>query len=183
MDIQQKIESLLFYKGEPVSFKELSSFLNVSEEIIRENLEGLRTKLQDRGIRIVTTENTAELRTAPEEKDFIEKIRKDELSRDLGRAGSETLSIILYKSPVTRSEIDFIRGVNSTAIIRNLLIRGLIEKITNPEDQRSYIYQPTVELLAHLGITKVEELPDYERMQAEVERFQKEAEQEDEPEE
>ena len=81
--------------------------------------------------------------------------------KDLGKAGLETLSIILYRGPATRRDIDYIRGVNSQFILRNLLIRGLVEKIQNPDDQRTFFYKPTFQLLSYLGIGKLEDLPEY----------------------
>ena len=96
---------------------------------------------------------------------------KEELSRDIGKAGLETLSIIIYRGPISRREIDYIRGVNSTFIIRNLLIRGLVEKVQAEKDQRSFLYKPTLELLSFLGVRNFEELPDYAAVRVELEKF------------
>ena len=89
----------------------------------------------------------------------------------MGKAGLETLSIILYQGPITRSEIDYIRGVNSNFILRNLLVRGLIEKIVSPKDTRSFMYRPTFELLQHIGVSKIENVPDYQKIRTEIENF------------
>lgn len=102
---------------------------------------------------------------------LIEKLRKDELVRDLGKAGLETLSIIIYKGPIARAEIDYIRGVQSTFIIRNLMIRGLIEKIPNPKDQRSFLYRPTFDLLSFLGVKSIEEMPEFLKVKEEFESY------------
>ena len=80
----------------------------------------------------------------------------------MSKASLETLSIVLYKNGVTRALIDYIRGVNSSFTLRALLIRGLIEKIPDPKDNRRYIYKPTFDLLSFMGINKIEELPDYD---------------------
>jgi segregation and condensation protein B len=94
------------------------------------------------------------------------------LVRDLGKAGLETLTIILYKHPIKRSEIDYIRGVNSSFILRNLLIRGLIERLTEKEGLgRGYLYKPTLELLSHLGVSKIENLPESASITSELENF------------
>ena len=82
--------------------------------------------------------------------------------KDLSKATLETLSIVLYKNGATRAEIDYIRGVNSTFSLRALSVRGLVEKIQDPSDNRRFIYKPTFELLSFMGVTKVEELPEYE---------------------
>lgn len=82
------------------------------------------------------------LATAPEASALIQGIVKEELSRDMGKAASETLAIVLYLGSIARSRIDWIRGVNSTFILRNLMIRGLVERITNPSDERSFYIVP-----------------------------------------
>ncbi len=175
MRLEQKIEALLFYKAEPMKIAELSKLLQCSDELVKESAQRLEESLKDRGIKLVVSEDVLELRTASEESMLIESIRKEELSRDLGKAGSEVLAIILYKGPITRSEIDYIRGVNSTFILRNLLIRGLIEKTSNPDDNRSYIYKTTTKLLSFLGITSISELPEYQKILSELEKFESEA--------
>jgi len=175
MRTEQQIEALLFYKGEPVSTKDLASLLKISEDEVLESARKLSENLSERGINLVVSEKMLELRTAPNESTLIESMRKEELSRDLGKAGSEVLSIILYKGPVTRSEIDYIRGVNSTFILRNLLIRGLVEKTPNPKDNRSYLYHTTTELLSLLGVKTIEDLPDYQNVQSELKKFEEES--------
>jgi len=112
------------------------------------------------------------LGTAPEMGELIEALIKEELSKDLGKAGLETLSIVLYRGPISRSKIDYIRGVSSTFILRNLLVRGLVERVSNPDDQRSFLYKPTFELLSYLGISRIEDLPEYDAVKQELESFQ-----------
>ncbi len=166
-----KIEAILFFKGEPVRIKKIAKVLEVTEQDVQNALQTLQEKLSDRGIQIITKEDVVELRTTAIMSDIIESIRKEELTKDLGKAGLETLSIILYKGPVTRAEVDHIRGVNSTFIIRNLLIRGLVEKISNPKDQRSFLYKPTFELFSFMGIRSLKELPEFENIQQKLETF------------
>ncbi|MEX0917013.1 MAG: SMC-Scp complex subunit ScpB [Candidatus Paceibacterota bacterium] len=179
MNNNVKLEALLFWKGEPVAKKELLRLLSFSKEELGEALVVLRETLSKRGTTLLEKGDEVSLVTAPECSTLIEELRKEELSKDLGRAGGETLAIILYKGPVTRAELDYIRGVNSAFILRNLLIRGLIERISNPNDQRSYLYRPTSELYAHLGITKKEELPEFKRFISELESFTKHQEEKD----
>ncbi|HEY4508259.1 MAG TPA: SMC-Scp complex subunit ScpB, partial [Candidatus Paceibacterota bacterium] len=112
------------------------------------------------------------LATAPETHALIERLRKEELARDLGKAAIETLSIVLYKGEVRRRDIDYIRGVNSTAILRSLLIRGLIERAQSTTDERMFLYRPTVKLSALLGVKSVDELPEYAAVRAELEAAQ-----------
>mgnify|MGYP002363064523 FL=1 len=171
----QKIEAVLFWKAEPVSLKKLASLIGATEEETTAGLDGLRKSLVGRGIAVIENKSgdthEVTLGTSPEHSEMIKALTKDELMRDLGKAGLETLSIILYQGPVSRAEIDYIRGVNSQFILRNLLIRGLIERRDNPKDQRSYLYAPTIELISHLGVTRIEDLPDYEAVRRDIESF------------
>lgn len=166
-----KIEAILFFKSEPISINALSKILRVDAHEISASLEILKEKLKDRGIALLSKNEEVLLGTAPGASALIETLIKEELTRDLGKAGLETLSAVLYQGPLTRAELDYIRGVNSTFILRNLLIRGLIEKISNPKDQRSFLYRPTFELLALLGITRVEDLPEYDMVRREIALF------------
>jgi segregation and condensation protein B len=171
MELDKQIEAILFFKGEPCEVAELCTLLAITAETVEAALSKLSSDLTGRGIALVTVGSKVELRTSAEASKIIENIRKDELSRDLGKAGSETLAIVLYKGRVTRAEIDYIRGVNSTFILRNLMIRGLVEREQNPTDQRTYVYSPTLELLAFLGVSTREELPKWSEVQNELEQF------------
>ncbi len=162
MNLSRTIESILFFKGEPLSVKELAKLSGASANEVSEALNELSQVLSGRGIVLVQTENEVSLRTAPESAELIEAIRKDELEKDIGKAGLETLAIVLYQGPVTRAHIDHVRGVNSAFIVRNLMVRGLIEREDNPRDQRSFLYKPTLELLSFLGVSSREALPDWD---------------------
>jgi segregation and condensation protein B len=169
MNIEQKIEAILFFKGEPMSRKKLSEFLGVGQVEINESLEKLKENLKDRGIVLLEKENEITLGTHSELSDIIEKLQKEELNKELSKANLETLSIILYKNGVSRSLIDYIRGVNSSFTLRALSIRGLIERSVDPEDNRRFIYKPTFELLSFMGVKSVEELPDYNTVNSSIE--------------
>jgi segregation and condensation protein B len=132
----------------------------------------LAETLNTRGIRLLALGTAFELVTAPETSDIIAAIRKEELNRELGKAGAETLSVILYRGPVARATIEYVRGVNCSFVIRNLLIRGLIERVPHPENPRAVLYTPTAELLKHLGIVSVRDLPDYDLVQQELDSFE-----------
>jgi segregation and condensation protein B len=142
--------------------KKLSQLLEEKESEVREALQNLSKSLENRGICLVMTENEVGLATAPEISGFIEQIAKDEMSREIGKAGLETLAIILYNGPLSRREIDYVRGVNSTFILRNLCIRGLVEREPDPKDQRIFRYKGSLSLLSHLGIKTIKELPEFE---------------------
>ncbi len=182
MDLAKQIEAILFWKGEPVKLKKLADMFSVSLEEVNEGVKNLKENLQNRGIVLIEKEDEVMLATASEFGSLIEELTKDEISKDLGKASLETLSIILYQGPIKRSEMDYIRGVNSQFILRNLLVRGLIEKITDPKDARTFVYKPSFELLAHLGVKNIEELPEYNEVRKDIESF-KMANKEPEPEE
>ena len=171
MTLDAKIESVLFWKAEPIALPKLAKIFGVDDAKIKEGLKVLEDRLSGRGVALVFKDDEVALRTAPESSGFIDKLAKEELTRDLGKAGLETLSIVLYQGPISRREIDYVRGVNSNFILRNLLVRGLVEKISNPKDQRSFLYRPTFDLLSHLGISKIEDLPEYASFRSEIETF------------
>jgi segregation and condensation protein B len=174
MSLDSKMEAVLFYKTEPYTIAHLADFFEVTVDEARTALTTLATRLESGGLRLIMTDTTVQLVTAPEQGELIEKLKKDELSQDIGKAGAETLSIVLYRGPLSRAEIDRIRGVNSTFILRNLLVRGLVERREHPTDNRSFTYAATPELFAHLGITKREELPDFEQTINAIESFENE---------
>lgn len=176
MNLEQKIEAILFYKNEPMEIKKLAEILDVKIDELKEALHNLSKSLEGRGICLVETEAEVNLATAPEMKDFIEQIAKDEMSREIGKAGLETLAIVLYNGPISRREIDYIRGVNSTFILRNLCVRGLIEKEPDPKDQRVMKYKGSLSVLAHLGIKKIQELPDFNALKEKTGEIKNDAE-------
>lgn len=171
MTLDAKIEALLFWKAEPLSIDRLGKIFSVSKDEISKALTLLEEKLAGRGLSLLFKDSEVTLKTSPDASVFIETLAKEELTRDLGKAGLETLSIVLYQGPLSRREIDYVRGVNSNFILRNLLVRGLVEKVDNPKDQRSFLYRATFELLSYLGIAKIEDLPQYQTARQEIEAF------------
>jgi segregation and condensation protein B len=161
MTLDAKIEAILFFKGEPTSIQSLSKILGIPEFMIMEELVVLEGKLIERGLSLVRSDGDVALVTAEGVSEIIETLSKEELSRDLSKASLETLAIILYRGPITRSEIEYIRGVQSSFIIRSLSIRGLIDRIENQNDQRGFLYKPTFDLLRHLGIDSLDKMPEY----------------------
>ena len=173
-----RIEAILFYKGEPVKISFLAQTLKESENNIYEGLEVLEQELVGRGVQLIRNGDEVTLGTTRVMGSLIEELVKEELSKDLGKAGLETLAIVLYRGPVARSEVNYIRGVNSNYILRSLLVRGLIEK-DESSSARSTVYRPTFELLSYMGVSKVEDLPEYENSRKVVETFEAEATQEE----
>ena len=181
LSLAKTLEAILFWKGEPQSVNELAKYLKATPSDINEALNTLEENLKDRGIVLMRNGDEVMLGTSPSASSIIESITKEELSKDLGRAALETLSIILYKGPLKRSEVDYIRGVNSTFIIRNLLVRGLIQKQQSVSDQRAPLYAASFDLLSHLGLTNVKELPEFEEVQDQIRQFKESHEQEKQP--
>ncbi len=168
------LESMLFASGEPMEKKQLMTLLDVSDVKLAQTIEELYASLTGGGLTLIETEHCVELRTAPEAAEFVKKLREGELSRDLGKAGLEVLSIILYRGSATRGEIDWVRGVNSSATIRSLLMRGLINGKEDTTDRRRLRYRTTHDALAHLGISHIEDLPQYEALSRALKETQQE---------
>ena len=160
------LHALLFASGEPMSKKDIVKLLGIKESDIAIALKALTQSLQGSGVVLVETETEAELRTAPEASDIVKKLRESELTRDLGKGSLETLAVIAYRESATRSEIDWVRGVNSTAALRTLLMRGLIEGREDEHDKRRIRYSVTTDALAHLGVAHASELPRFDELRA-----------------
>jgi segregation and condensation protein B len=161
-DLAAKIEALLFLSTRPVSFKKLGKMLEVTLKEVEEGIATLSTQrnVELSGIHVVTANGAVELATNPGHAELISGMRKEETTADLTRPQLETLTIIAYRGPVTRPDIEYIRGVNCSVILRNLLMRGLIiEK--DDENRLQPAYSLSTEMLRYLGIHSLEELPDY----------------------
>lgn len=164
MNLDAILEAILFFKGEPVPLATLAEITHEPKEHIERSLIALEGKLQGRGVMLVRHDNSVMLATAPGAAQTIESMLKEELSRELSKPALETLTIILYRGPISRPQIDYIRGVNSHFILRTLLIRGLIEKTADQKNNRTVLYQTTTELMGHIGISRLEDLPEYDHV-------------------
>lgn len=159
----QQLEAILFVMAKPVSLTKLAKWTNSSVEAVQAALQAYAQTTAERGIQLSMTSSEAQLTTAPVVHDLIAQIVKDERSGELTKPSLETLSIIAYRSPITKAELEAIRGVNCTLILRNLLIRGLITE-TMDKLKAVEVYDITPEYLQLLGVQTVAELPDYERL-------------------
>jgi segregation and condensation protein B len=158
MPLDILIEAVLFFKATPQKKLALQKLFDVSKEELSHAVEQLRSRLEFGAVRLIETETELSLATASELSEFVDAMRKAELKGDIGKAGAETLAIILYKEPISRAEIDRVRGVNSSFILRNLLMKGLIER---ESVGNSYQFKITPTLLQHLGISSKQELPRF----------------------
>lgn len=167
MKLSCNIEALLFLSGEPVKTSRLAKILSKDESEIINAIDELEKDLENRGIKIIKNNGEIMLGSAPETSEYCEAMLKEEFDKTIGKAALETLAIVLYKGAfsengINRAEIDLMRGVNSTFTLRNLAIRGLVTKKINDKDKRSVFYAPSMQLLQYLGVTKKEELPQFE---------------------
>ncbi len=160
------LHALLFAASGPLEKKQLTTLLELDEKELRLVVDALAGLLKGSGVAVVETDYEVELRTAPEAAPIIKKLFESELARDLGKASLETLAVIAYRGGkdassggATRGEVDWVRGVNSSASLRTLLMRGLIEGREDPSDKRRIRYTLTTEALAHLGVRTADELP------------------------
>jgi len=167
MDLQRLksiLESLLFVSGEPISEQKLAKICGVSKNEVKEALADLEKEYhENRGLRILSQNGFYQLASSPENSQFVNQLVSGELQSELSKSALETLSIVAYLGPITRSQIEAIRGVNCTYVLRSLLIRGLIER-KETADIRGYLYEVSFDFLKHLGIEKVSQLPDWENL-------------------
>lgn len=169
--LSRQLQALLYAEGGVLSFKSLARSLDIPENDVRAGLAQLAHDLEESGLALVISDTEASLVIAQEARAAVVKVLKEDEEKNIGDAGLEILSILLYEGPSTRAEIDYVRGVNSSSTIRTLLSRGLVERSGNPEDGREYIYRPTAELLAHLGAATREDLPSYGIISPELAAF------------
>jgi len=162
--IASKVESLLFLHGEPLSVARLSKALSVSEAEIEAGLGELtaRYALPESGLALIRNGKNVELATRSENAPEVEAMLVADREETLGKATMETLAVVAYRGPVSRASIDAIRGVNSSFALRNLLLRGLIDRKPNPLDAREFEYTPSFRLFELLGVGSSGELPEYE---------------------
>lgn len=164
MSLKSIIESLLFVSGEPIKIKKLAKLCDRPMPEVENALMELQNEYRKRGLRILKKDSKVQMVTAPELAEYAQKLIKSELQEDLSRASLETLAVIAYRGPISRAQIEDIRGVNSSFILRKLLIRGLVERIINPKSKRSYLYKISFDFLKRLGVEKIEDLPDFENL-------------------
>lgn len=163
--LQSKIESLLFISAKPMSAKQLSDIFKKEEEEVKKAGDELvdAYKNDKRGIQIVKIDSKYQMVSSPENANFVQEFIKDETTGELSRPSLETLTIIAYRGPIAKLDLDRIRGVNCSLILRNLLLRGLVESRENKERGETF-FTVSFDFLRFLGVNNVSELPDYEKL-------------------
>lgn len=165
MSRKSSLESLLFISNRPLTVRKLSELSGMSDEEVARALKELQDEYEVRkgGMRVIVVGNAYQMTTSSDHAELIKKFLKEEQLAELTKPGLETLAIIAYRGPISKPELEEIRGVNCSLILRNLLIRGLVEKI---EDKTKLLprFQVTHDFLRYLGVSSVANLPEYEKL-------------------
>src|SRR5512145_2121190 len=160
LPLSVKLEAMLFVAAEPVSTSQLAEALDVSASVVERGLNELYASLSSRGLRLQRHAGRVQLTTAPQLAELIERFLGLEMTSHLSRAALETLAIIAYQQPVTRPQIDSIRGVNSDSMMKSLFNKGLIlESGRTDGPGRPILYSTTPEFLQHFGLNSILEMP------------------------
>lgn len=158
--ISVKLEVILFVSADPVTTSQLATALDVPPSVVERGLRELEAALATRGLRLQRHAGRVQLTTAPELAELIERFLGLEATTHLSRAALETLAIVVYQQPVTRPQIDAIRGVNSDSMMRSLLHKGLILESGRAEGPgRPILYSTSPEFLQHFGLNSILEMP------------------------
>lgn len=161
--LESKIESILLVAEKPVSVKELSTVCGSMVTETQKALAELIETYQEKGIKVIKKGEYYSLVTAPENADVVAKFLNEELRHDLSDASLETLSIVTYRQPITRIEIEEIRGASSDQLLRNLMVRGLITEVGRKESPgRPILYGTTMEFLQYFGLESEDQLPKFD---------------------
>lgn len=163
--IKSQLESLLLVTSKPVSVAKLAEVLKVKPKEAEESLKELIGQYNQSagGIRLIRNNNSVQLASNPANAELVKSYLKDDITGELTEPSLETLTIVAYRQPVTKAEMEQIRGVNCSLILRNLMIRGLVEAEYD-KIKAATVYSVTMDFLKHLGINSVIDLPDFEQL-------------------
>ncbi|MCD6425445.1 MAG: SMC-Scp complex subunit ScpB [Anaerolineales bacterium] len=168
LSLSALVEAILFVSPEPITAAQISTLLELTPREVKNALEELDSHYQGRGIRLQYHKKKIQITSAPEAAPILENMLELETTSTLSQAALETLSIVAYQQPITRPQVDSIRGVNSDGVLRTLLNKGLIDDVGRAEGPgRPILYSTTTEFLKHFGLSSYEELPplDFEEIQ------------------
>lgn len=168
-NLEQILEGLLFAYGEAINIKKLAEVTKNPVNEIGSALVNLKKSLAGRGIRLVDKNNYCQLVADKSASGYIEKLVQSEMKEELTPASLEVLALAAYRGPVSKNEIEAIRGVNSGYALRNLTLRGLIEK---DETVRPHLFQISLAALRKLGLSAAEELPKYNELKTETKKVE-----------
>jgi segregation and condensation protein B len=167
LPLAARLEAALFWSAGALRVKALAEATGESREAVEAALGELSAALEGRGVSLVRSGDEACLVTASGAAALVAKMRRDELDRELTKAAAETLSAVAYAGPISRAELEHLRGVNCAAALRALSARGLVEREGGDEATRGR-YRATTELLASMGAKRAQDLPAYEDTRREL---------------
>ncbi|MFH1428062.1 MAG: SMC-Scp complex subunit ScpB [Patescibacteria group bacterium] len=164
MKVKSQIESILFIAAKPIAIKQLAIILKKTEKDIKLAGDELINDYKDKfcGMQIISDGIKFQMVSAPENAKIIGEFIKDEITGELTRPSLETLTIIAYRGPIAKYDLDRIRGVNCALILRNLLLRGLIA--SKKDKKKEIYYNISFDFIRYLGINKIKELPNYKKL-------------------
>lgn len=165
---KSKIESLLFISAKPMTVKQLSDLIKKKPDEIKSAGDELVDFYKDKksGIQIIKNGSKYQMVSSPENSKLVQEFISDETTGELSRPSLETLTIVAYRGPIAKIEIEKIRGVNCSIILRNLLLRGLVETKPSTEEDE-LLYNVTFDFIRYLGINEISELPNFEKLNSE----------------
>jgi segregation and condensation protein B len=172
--IKSAIESLLFVSGDPLTIKDISNALEISIKTLKGILDEMIKEYEEekRGIKLISINGEFQLVTKAENSNYIQKLLKKNKRQSLSQASLESLAIIAYKQPITRVDIDEIRGVKSESAMQRLLEKDLIKEVGRLEvPGRPILYGTTEEFLRQFGLKELNELPSLDLYKDEEEKL------------
>lgn len=165
-ELISELEALIFVSGEPIEIELLAKLSGVDKNRINACLQKLETKLNDdpgSGLRLLFASSGVQIVTAGKHSLLVERFLQHGTREQLAPAAAEVLAIVAYRGPIHRAGIEAIRGVNSTFSLRQLSVRGLVDRYPSEKDSRMFLYRISAEFLRHLGVARIEDLPDFEK--------------------
>lgn len=160
MPLQSQLEAMLFVASKPLSIKRMVKVVEANETEVLAALQAMTEKYnRESGVVLLNNNEEWQLVSNPDLKDVTEKFVKAEISGELTKAQLEALTVVAYCGPITKPELEQLRGVNCSLILRNLMMRGLVKEVEG--DGLFPAFEVTMDYLRHLGLTSLSELPDY----------------------
>jgi segregation and condensation protein B len=165
-----QIEAILFASGDPVGIEKIQNFLKLTKVQIKDSIKSLSARYDsdETGLQIVEKRGKIQLATKASLSEEVAEFLGKALNEELSKASLETLAVVAYRGPVTRVQIEYIRGVNCSYSLRTLSLRGIIDRKDNPLDSRSYLYEVSFEFLKSLGLGKAEDLNKYKELREQL---------------
>ncbi len=166
MTLRSKIESLLFISPRPLTVKRLAELAGSDPAIVETELTTLADhyNVNDSGLHLLRHANSVQFVSSPLNSKLVTDFIKEEQAGELTRPALETLTIVAYRGPMAKIQLDTIRGVNCALILRNLMIKGLVEAKTAGKDKHQTSYHVTMDFVRYLGLNQISELPEYEKL-------------------